>query len=255
MVIDTEDGCNDSELHIAIQNIQNLLNNFKQTELIVFIRVRDISLLKQLLDFNNISKIDGFLLPKFSLFNAYDYLTLLKPYSFYIMPSIEGSELFDSSKLISLREILLDVKDDILTIRIGFEDMLKQVGLKRECDVSLFDISVTSYVLGSFIAIFKSEGFNVSGGVYPCFKDIDGFKNDLLRDIKEGLFSKTIIHPNQIEIVDMLYKVTNEQLSEALEITNAKEVVFNQNSKMAEINTMTKYAQNIIKRYKIYGIN
>lgn len=126
--------------------------------------------------------------------------------------------------------------------------------MKRNKYESIFDFTVSSYVLGQFLAVFKGAGFGVSGGVYPYFKDKNGFLVDSSRDLKEGLFSKTIIHPNQIEILNKLYKVTQKEFDEALEIFFNDEVIFNQNGKMAEKTTMTPFAEKIVKRALIYGI-
>ncbi|MEA2100851.1 MAG: HpcH/HpaI aldolase/citrate lyase family protein [Campylobacterota bacterium] len=253
VVIDSEDAISNDELLDAIKNIKKILINFKNSKCLVFIRPRDCEVLKKFLTFKGIDKIDGFILPKFSLLNANKYLTLIRD-KYRFMPSIEGEELFNHSQLIKLKDILLPHKKQIILVRFGLEDMLRQLGMKRGCKHSLFDFSASSLVVGNFIATFKSVGFKVSAGVYPCFKDSKGFEKDVLRDLKEGLFSKTIIHPNQIELINELYKVTWLEFSEACEIYMSTDSVFKQNDKMAEVVTMLPYSQEIIKRAEVYGI-
>ena len=253
VLIDSEDGIDESDLADAITKIKELLIKLKKGSCLVFIRPRDVEVLKEFLTFDGIEKIDGFILPKFSLENADEYLRVLGN-SYAFMPSIEGEELFNHAKLIQLRDILLLSFEQIITIRFGLEDMLRQLRIGRKCNDSVFDFSATSAVLGNFIATFKSAGFNVSGGVYPCFKEMDWFKLDVLRDLKEGLFSKTIIHPNQIDIVNELYKVSAKEFEEALEICESSKSLFNQDGKMAEVTTMKPRAQETIKRAEIYGI-
>jgi len=254
IVIDTEDGINNTELTKALQIIQTLLINFTPNNLLIFIRPRNPSTLKALLSFKNISTIDGFVLPKFSLKNANEYLRLVKNKPYYIMPSIEDSDLFDSSKLIELKNLLQESQTNVMLVRFGLEDMLRQLTLTRKCSQSLFDLCATSSVIGQFIGIFKSAGFAISGGVYPCFKDNIGFEKDALRDLQEGLFSKTVIHPNQIQPLHELYKVSKQEYNDALEIIQSKKAVFNQHGKMAETSTQTIYSQYIIKRAEIYGL-
>ncbi len=254
VLIDIEDGIKSESLDTAFKAIEKLLKVYEKKKLAVFIRPRDVEALGKILKLENINKIDGFILPKFSLLNAEDYFSLLKDYDFLVMPSIEGEELFNQNSLYELRDILLKNAKNILLLRFGLEDMLRQLKMKRSCEDSIFDFSATSYVLGGFISTFKSAGFTVSGGVYPCFKDDEGFIKDVKRDLKEGLFSKTIIHPRQIRLTNELYRVTKEELREALEISNVSEAVFNQNDKMAEVITMKPYAQEIILRSKIYGV-
>jgi len=254
VLIDTEDGISDNNLEVALESLKELLKIYKKEKLLVFIRPRNVNILRRILQLENIKNIDGFILPKFSLENAQNYLALLDESDFLLMPSIEGEELFNQNSLYELRDILLENRENILLLRFGLEDILRQLKMKRSCEESAFDFSAISYVLGSFIAIFKSAGFEISGGVYPCFKDRDGFIKDVKRDLKEGLVSKTIIHPNQIEPINELYKVSKEELEEALQICKNDNAVFNQNDKMAEVVTMKPYAQEIILRAEVYGV-
>ena len=254
VLIDTEDGISDNNLEVALESLKELLKIYKKEKLLVFIRPRNVNVLRRILQLENIKNIDGFILPKFSLENAQNYLALLDESDFLLMPSIEGEELFNQNSLYELRDILLENRENILLLRFGLEDILRQLKMKRSCEESAFDFSAISYVLGSFIAIFKSAGFEISGGVYPCFKDRDGFIKDVKRDLKEGLVSKTIIHPNQIEPINELYKVSKEELEEALQICKNDNAVFNQNDKMAEVVTMKPYAQETILRAEVYGV-
>jgi len=243
LLIDLEDGCND--YNKGLENIKNL--DFSKRKIPTFLRPKNPDSLKELIQFD----IDGFILPKFGLNNSQQYLNILKNTKFYIMPSIEGEELFDFNKLLQLKEILKN--QNVLTIRIGCEDMFRQLHMKKG-KYSIFDRSVTNNIIGNIIAIFKSAGFNISGCVYPYFNDIEGFKKDIQKEFFEGLFSKTIIHPNQIEPLNELYKVTTEELNEAKEILSSKKSIFNQNETMAETKTQTPYAKTIIKRYEVYGL-
>lgn len=254
VVIDTEDAISDKDLPSAMSIIKILLNSFKKNTLLVFIRPRNVEILKEILSYNNIKQIDGFILPKFSLNNAQGYLNLLESSSHLIMPSIEGIELFDTNKLTKLKDMLVKEKDKIILVRFGLEDMLRQLSMSKTSNDNIFDISVTSSVLGNFLAIFKSAGFAVSGGVYPYFKDRKGFTEDVNRDLKEGLFSKTIIHPSQIELADEVYKVTQAELDEANALLSSSDFIINLDGKMGEVTTMSPYARLIIQRKKIYGV-
>jgi citrate lyase beta subunit len=254
LVIDFEDGIKEEEYALALKRIASLLPLMQGSRAFIFVRPRDTKGLEALLGLKAIENITGFILPKFSLGNAKEYLSLLQDTQHYIMPSIEGKELFNYAQLMELKELLLTNKQKILLVRFGLEDMLKQLGIRRKCDESIFDFAATNVALGNFIGIFKSSGFALSGGVYPCYKDDDGFRKDVIRDLKEGLFSKTIIHPNQIALSDELYKVTKEDFDEAVEILNTQKAIFSQNSKMAERQTMLPHAKEIILRAEIYGL-
>lgn len=252
VLLDTEDALDD--LESGLKSIENLLKTYKKKKLLVFIRPRKVCVLKQILLYDGISAIDGFILPKFSLDNGSQYLNILKDSSYFFMPSIEGSELFEQAKLSELRTLLLPYKKRIPLVRFGLEDMLSQLHMRRNCEDTIFDFAVTSSVLGNFIAIFKSSGFDISGGVYPCFRDKEGFIREVKRDLKEGLVSKTLIHPNQVEILHELYKIEKKEYEEALEVRDSKRVIFSQNNKMAEKMTMRSHANKLIRRAEIYGL-
>ncbi len=254
VVLDTEDALLEEELEDALQILEHLIKNFTHSNIFVFLRPRNVEVLQKILEFEGIEKIEGFVLPKFSLENAKEYLKLLGCSSFSFMPSIEGEELFYPQKLEELCSLLLKYQEQIPLVRFGLEDMLKVLCMRRKCGDNIFDIAATASIVGNFIARFKSAGFSVSGGVYPCFKDRDGFIKDVQRDLKEGLFGKTIIHPNQIEPAHELYKVTQSDFDEAREILRSSKAVFAQNDKMAERTTMLPWATMIVRRGEIYGI-
>lgn len=254
IVIDTEDGILASDRKASLERIRDMLPGLKPGRLLRFIRPRDPATLKELLHFRDIGAIDGFVLPKFGLDNREEYLQLLKNTRFHFMPSIEGSELFDAHQLAILRDTLLPYSLQIPLIRFGAEDMLRQLGLRRDCTLSLFDMCVPSYVLGMLMSTFKPYGFEISGGVYRCYKDHEGFKHDVLRDLREGVISKTIIHPDQIDLMEECYRVTPRELEEAKQLTTSHSAVFSLNESMAEVSTQLKWGQSILKREEVYGL-
>ncbi|HIP20245.1 MAG TPA: hypothetical protein EYG70_03885 [Sulfurimonas sp.] len=255
VVIDFEDALDESDFDSAMFKIDLILKRITKSRLFIFIRAKNCEHLKELLTLQNITNINGFVLAKFSLLNAETYLDLLEDTKYLIMPSIEGNELFNHQKLHELKEIIITNRDKVLLVRFGLEDMLRLLRMRRGCDMSIFDISATATVIGNFIATFKSAGFGVSGGVYPCHTDKEGFIKDAKRDMKEGLFTKTIIHPSQIAIINELYKVDKDEYEEAVEILNSKKKVFSINGKMAESLTMSSHSQELTVRAEIYGVN
>ena len=255
MLIDFEDGLDDDKREQSLESFQTFLQDYEKKELFVFVRAQNITMLQNILNFDGVEKLSGFILPKFSLDNSDDYLALMSQTQTFFMPSIEGEELFDSNKLIELKNKLLPYKEQIPLVRIGLEDMLKQLKMKRRCSQNLFDIAVTSHTLANFLATFKSAGFDVSGGVYPCFKDSEGFMHEVKRDLREGFVSKTIIHPSQIELFEECYSVKREFFEEAMALCESNKAVFAHNNQMQEPTTMTPYAENIILRSELYGLN
>jgi len=253
-----EDAIKDYQVEDAIEKIKNFLKEYKRSDIKVFIRPRDEKNLKTLLELEGIENIDGFALPKISFKNIQNYFDILNQtdQKYHLMPVLESKDIFQSTALKYIKDYLSNhKKHNILTLRFGAEDMFAYLGLKKRCDESIHDFHISSKVIGDILSIFKTNRFNVTAPVYNCLENVDIFKNEVLRDIKEGFFGKTVIHPNQAKIINELYKVSNDQLNEAKEILNIEnEAIFRFQDSMCEPQAHKYWANNIIKRYKTYGV-
>jgi len=251
MVIDSEDGIDSDDIEIALKNIENLLRKDLPSSPLRFIRAKNVDVLKQILEFEGIEKIDGFVLAKFDD-NAKEYLHTMSKNSFYFMPSIEGVALFNLEKLNTIREKLVEFKSRIICVRFGAEDMLKALSLQREKDLSLYDMLLPSRVITDILLTFKPYGFDVSAPVYKYFKDEDGFKKELKYELKNGFVSKTVIHPNQIEWLRDVYRVSDIELNKAKKILDTSSVG-SFKGEMLEKTTQSNWAERIFLREKIYN--
>jgi citrate lyase beta subunit len=251
-VFDTEDGIADDELEAGLEAIGRMLETIEDSRLIRFIRPRNQETLERLLSLPGIEKIDGFVLPKFGLDNARAYLEKLDEQMF--MPSIEGDELFDVAKLIRLRDLLLPYKARIIAVRFGAEDMMRRLGLRRECGMMLYDMCAPSAVIANMLTTFKPFGFEISAPVYRCYRDTEGFEAEAKRDLAEGLMSKTIIHPDQIEPIERLYRVCEADFREAEALLQSDKAVFAQEGAMAEVATQRAWALKCYERGRVYGV-
>jgi len=252
VVFDTEDGITEGELEAGVEAIARLLETIGEAGPLRFIRPRDPETLARLLTLPGIEKIDGFVLPKFGLDNAAAYLDLLDEQLF--MPSVEGAELFDVAKLIRLRDILLPYSKRIIVVRFGAEDMMRQLGLRRECGTMLYDLCAPAQVIANLLASFKPCGFDISAPVYRCYNDAEGFEAEVRRDLAEGLIGKTIIHPDQIAPIERLYRVNEAEFNEAQAVLYSEKAVFSQSGVMAEVPTQRAWAQQLYARGRRYGV-
>ena len=256
IVIDFEDGLASANRQQALDKLPTLLENLNETKLLKFIRPQNKEMLKELLQWENMDKIDGFILPKFGLDNAESYLSLFPisnlPFSWHIMPSIEGKELFDIQQLQKLREILLPHQKQIICIRFGAQDMLRQLSLRQEG--SIYNMLAPSRVIANIISTFKPYGFEISAPVYPNFSDLDGCQKEIAYELKNGLISKTIIHPNQIQPLNELYKVCKEELKMAQKILEKEDGILKRNGSMGECKTQRGWAKHILLQDNLYGM-
>ena len=129
--------------------------------------------------------------------------------------------------------------------------MLKQLSLKQEG--SIYNMFVPAQVIANIITTFKPHGFEISAPVYPNFSDEEGFQKEITYELQNGLISKTIIHPNQVQPLNTLYKVSKEELEEAINILEKEDGVLNLRSSMGERKTQIPWAKEILKRARYFG--
>ena len=251
VVIDFEDGLTSKDRAQALKYFNTVLQNLKENRLLRFIRPQDQQMLKALLQQKDIEKIDGFILPKFGLDNASEYLSIVQHFNF--MPSIEGKELFNIQELQKLREVLTPYQDQIICIRFGAQDMLRQLGLKQTH--SIYDMLVPRQIIANLIATFKPYNFEISAPVYPNFSNVTGLEEEVTFELQNRFLSKTIIHPKQIEPINKQYQVTQKEFEEAQHILKHDDGVVNLDGKMGEVKTQATWAKQLSIRAEHYGFH
>ena len=246
-VICLEDSIKEEELKTGVERVTEVLNDYTPSRLKLFIRPRNIENLKTLLNLKDISKIDGFVLPKIDLNNLDSYCSII-PKEFYIMPTIES--ILSDNILKKIYNRLLNY--NILSIRVGIEDILGSFGIVRKCGKSYFENMIMSNYLYKIITTFKPK-FQISAPVYPCFEDSEMLKKEVELEKELQIFNKTIIHPNQAKILNQLYKVEDKKFQIATKMIDDKKAIFEVDKRMYEYATHHKWAQNILKRGNFYG--
>ncbi len=260
MIFCTEDSIIEEELPIGLNNINKALSLIEENNNLKFIRVRNPQVLEYLIKQKNIEKIQGFVLPKITNSNINDYFCILnkveKP--FYIMPTLETKETFCNEAMRSLRKIFLDskFKSRILAIRIGGNDLLNILDLKRPKNHTIYETPIGN-TISNLISIFKPFGFNLTAPVFEYLDNNEILKAEVKRDLINGLFSKSSIHPCQIDIIENLYKVEKSdiEMAQSIVLNKEKKAVFKMNETMCEVSTHYNWAKSIIERSKIHGIN
>ncbi|WP_345969150.1 HpcH/HpaI aldolase/citrate lyase family protein [Sulfurimonas sp. HSL1-6] len=253
-VIDLEDGINAADRDDALQRLQSLLPQLADTTLLRFLRPSSPEMLCELLRMEGIENLDGLVLPKFGGDNADAWLALLDDNAFAFMPSIEGCDLFSQAKLHALADRLQPYRERIPTLRFGLEDMLRQLGMVRDCDTPLYGLVAPAQIIATLLTVFKPRGFSLCGGVYKCFKDKEGFAQELEADLKQGLFGKTIIHPSQIDAVERACRVDAAALAQAEAIVSVSCNVSSFRGMMVEKPTQLPWARMILRRAALYGV-
>jgi len=256
-IIDTEDAIGEDDLEDAINNIRSMLQSYEPSSLCVFIRPRNPQVLKALLKIENIGLIDGFSLPKFSteVMREYAQILAMSGKEFYIMPVLESLDIFSKTKLEEIRSFLLSSKQEVLSLRLGGEDMMNYLGLKRKCEDNIYSLVGPSRVIGDVLNTFKPYGFNLSATVFNCIHQPELYIENVHEDLKQGLIGKTIIHPNQIEPINQAYKVSPSDYEMAKKmLDNETQAIILQDGQMGEKFAHGAWARLILLRHKFYGI-
>lgn len=218
------------------------------------------------------SLVTGFIIPKFTPDTADSYIDeIIKinnkyERTIYILPILESQTMID---LRDRYEILYAIKDKlarierlVLNIRVGGNDLCKMFGFRRHNDESIHNIKPVSSIFSDIVTVFGLD-YVVSGPVWEYFNG-DGWDTGLKKEIKGdmlcGFIGKTVIHPNQIEVVHNAYKVSRKDLEDANAILNwspnsSSLVAAGQNKeRMNEYKTHNVWAERIKMLAEVFGV-
>jgi citrate lyase beta subunit len=256
----TEDAVRSDELEGALTNLRRALREFTSNgnEPMRFIRVRNPEILSRCMRMGNITKVSGFVLPKITNRNVMYYLAQFSDGDhFQIMPTLETRECFDGKEMATLRKTLTDderAKSRILCLRIGGNDLLNVVGVRRDPRRTIYDTPVGE-VIKRLVGEFKPYGFGLSAPVCESMAYEEVLREECRLDLLQGLFGKTAIHPSQIDIIHSEFRVDPLDLEEAEAILKPDApAVFKMNDRMCEPTTHRIWARDIVERAQIYGV-
>ena len=236
-----EDTINDNFVEEAEMNLINSLHeiyNVNQKDELplpnIFIRVREHQQIHRL--FEKLGSchelVKGIIVPKFSLDNADLYIdslirlnnSLSRP--MYLMPIYESANIIDKryryNNLYQLKDKLDDIESLVLNVRVGGNDLCHLFGFRRGINESIHSIRPISDLFSDIITVY-GQNYVISGPVWEYYSG-EGWDTGLEAEIKDdilcGFTGKTVIHPNQIPIVNNAYKVTRQNYNDALSILN-----------------------------------
>ena len=216
--------------------------------------------------------ITGFILPKFSLENADSYIKNILSANrfadkdFYIMPILESPTIINLqnrySILYALKEKLDRIEHLVLNIRVGGNDLCHMFGFRRHSTESIYNILPVAHIFSDIITVYGMD-YVISGPVWEYYSG-EQWKNGLIQELQGdklcGFIGKTVIHPNQIPVVNNAYKVSLQDFEDAKSVLNwdvsSHSLVAGNTSKerMNEYKTHYHWAQKILFLAEIYGI-
>ena len=260
IILDTEDSVAIQDLKECYTNLRNILfdiaNEKNGKQMMVFIRPRNPTELIKILAFENIEKIDGFVLPKFSPENMKQYLEQM-PVDMWFMPVLEKN-IFSEKEIILVRDFILQNRKNLLSVRIGITDILNIIKTRRNKNQSIYDIQAASYFISRIVFAFAPYDINVTGAVYEHFGSEASvtLRQEVEQDLQNGIFGKSAIHPSQVQVIQDVYKVCCEEYDVASKIfDDGSPAVFNLYNSLQERATHFEWAKKIIARKEVYGIS
>lgn len=240
----------------------------------IFIRVRYPKQIPHMLELLGESQLllSGFIIPKFSLENADAYIqqmTAVNAHAFrplYLMPIYESASLTDLRRrpdiLYTLRDKLAAVEALVLNIRVGGNDLCHLYSFRRHENESIHNIRPIADLFSDILAVYGMD-YVVSGPVWEYYSG-SGWKEGLFKEIEDdrlcGFTGKTVIHPNQIPVVNQAYRVTQKDYDDAYSILHwdeASACAVSANparERMNEQKTHTNWAQKTLYLAEVFGI-
>jgi citrate lyase beta subunit len=306
MVIDLEDAIADDAVDTALASTAGTLRCLQEDppEALLFVRVRSAGQIRRLTEHlvDAPTVISGFVLPKFSVANGPALLQAVADAgdaagrSLYAMPVLETPEVLyretRERELIGLRGLLDAHRESVLSVRIGATDLCGLFGIRRDRDLSIYDVGVAAELIAHVVNhLGRSDGtgFAITGPVWEYFanherilrpqlrqtpfderratglrrtlmsRDLDGLIREALLDRANGLTGKSVIHPSHVAPVHALAVVPHEEYGDALDVLDPAAADggvrrSGYGNKMNEIRPHRIWAERTLRRARVFGV-
>lgn len=233
----TEDSVSPDALGWAVCRLTKTLEEApKDVPFLRFVRPRNPFVLRQLLESTEaVSRIDGLVIPKFDETAMPAWREVLDRHpALAIMPILETPSLFREATTIATLDALNDLSNPIVALRIGANDLLGSIGLKRQPGQTIYDTALRG-TIERLITIFRPAGFELAAPVCDLINEPDTLSREVTQDIAWGFFAKTCVHPSQLGLVEEHFsQAIDRQQKQAHVLLNSHEAVFTDNGQMLE---------------------
>jgi len=249
----TEDAVSPARLEFALKQLAMTLVRLpeKGQGPHRFVRCRTPDVLKKILAMEGVERVHGFVLPKCEIGNLREYEALLSGTGFKVMPTLETQGVFDSFWRRDFRQYMQASTLDVLALRIGGNDLLKILGMRRTRGVTIYETPL-GLLIAQLMLDFRPSGFHLTAPVYDYFEDPATLAEEVARDVSMGLVGKTAIHPVQAPIIENGWKLSADDIATANEILTARDklAVFSSKGAMHEVSVHDRWAEGIMSRVR-----
>lgn len=264
MVLCLEDALLEKDVFEGMDILEKTLIRIGQTKInsedkqfpLVFVRPRNLEMAKRIAGMAGVGNVDGFVAPKVRHGDHEKWVETVRDTDLYLMPTLETAEVFNVSQMTDLRdEFLANAPERILALRVGGNDLMSCLGLRRAPQTTLYD-GPLFYTLSMLMSVMKSKGFDLTSPVFEIIDETEFLAKEVCKDVSFGFVGKTAIHPGQIDIIQSAFKVSSADYASATKIlASDAAAVFRFGGSMCEPSTHRTWAQRILAREKIYGLS
>ncbi len=254
----TEDAVADRELSYSLFNLSLVLQQMiERPGTDRFVRVRNPDVMQRVLEMPGAEKLTGFVLPKTTRHNFEAYFKQVRKTGFMLMPTLETAEVFDEAEMKLFRQCLEQpgVRDHILALRIGGNDLLALLGIRRPRNMTIYRTPLGP-VISRLVTTFRPYGFALTS---PVFEHLDNpalLAQEMEEDLAHGMVGKTAIHPSQVALIEQHYRVPSTDIEVAMRIMDADSpAVFKMHDSMCEVATHRTWAHRVVEQAKVFGIH
>jgi citrate lyase beta subunit len=256
LIFCTEDAVADADLSWALFNLSVVLANMRgDARAERFVRVRNPEVLARVLAMPGVDKLTGFVLPKCTRHNFDSYFKQVRCTEHMLMPTLETADVFNDEEMRLFREALEapGVRSRILALRIGGNDLLALLGLRRPRGMTIYRTPLGP-VIARLVTTFRPYGFVLTAPVFEHLDLPELLDQEVAEDLAYGMVGKTAIHPNQIAAIEKHYRVKANDLEAARAILDVDSpAVFKMHNSMCEVATHRAWAQRMVEQSNVFG--
>ena len=256
LIFCTEDSVADHDLSWALFNLSVVLANMSaDSRAERFVRVRNVEVMARVLAMPGVDKLTGFVIPKATRHNFESYFRLVRDTDHMLMPTLETAEVFNDDEMREFRKMLEapGVRSRILALRIGGNDLLALLGLRRPRGMTIYRTPLGP-VIARLVTTFRPHGFVLTAPVFEHLDLPELLDQEVAEDIAYGMVGKTAIHPSQIAPIEQHYRVKPRDLEAARAILDVDApAVFKMHDSMCEVATHRAWAQRMVDQSNVFG--
>lgn len=256
LIFCTEDAVADRDLSYALFNLSVTLAAMKHDVLADrFVRVRNPDVLSRVLAMPGSDLLTGFVIPKATRYNFDAYFRQVRYTGHLLMPTLETAEVFNDWEMRQFRKTLEapGVRSRILALRIGGNDLLALLGLRRPRNMTIYRTPLGP-VISRLVTTFRPYGFVLTAPVFEYLDNPDLLDQEVNEDLVHGMVGKTAIHPDQIALIERHYLVKSTDIETAKAILDASSPgVFRMDNAMCEVTTHRAWAERTIAQATVFG--